>query len=125
MQPHLEGLGQRELLDRFARGLNALWSRAELSLGATHLKAVSRRVLEQASLGHPPLSGVEIEDRGPAFEIERPPLCDSTSEELRAASAELLEALVAVFGELSGHALCAPLRSAVEAALRPDELERT
>jgi hypothetical protein len=98
-------LAQPALLDLFERALDALWRRANMSLGEMTLMAIVDRVLHQGCEQFPHLAQLKVETNGVHFGALRHSVQGLDREQLEESLVFLVYELMRVFGSLTGEIL--------------------
>lgn len=102
-----ESLSSKALIERFAQAWDALWSRAELTLGDITARSASQRVLAGAAEKFPALAPLRVDDWEASFDG----LLEDGDGRLREALACLLTEALALLGHLSGGILTPALHA--------------
>lgn len=110
-----EGLPPEKRLERFAEAWDALWGRAELTLGDITARSASQRVLANAAEEFPSLSPLRVEDWAATFEGLR----EGSKPRLREALGFLLTEALALLSHLSGGILTPALHALLRGAAVP------
>ncbi|MCM2303068.1 MAG: AAA family ATPase [Elusimicrobia bacterium] len=97
----------KEVIERFARTWDALWRRAEATLGDITVKSASQRVLAGAAERYPALAPLRVDDWEASFDC----LLADGDGRLREALAFLLSETLGLLGHLSGGILTPALHS--------------
>lgn len=110
-----EGTPSKELIEGFARTWDALWRRAELTLGDITARSASQRVLAGAAEKFPALAPLRVDDWEASFDS----LLEDGDGRLREALAFLLAEALALLGHLSGGILTPALHGLLSGRAEP------
>ena len=115
-------LSQQELVDVFERVLDALWRRANLSLGEVTLMAIVDRVLHQGVEAYPHLAPLKVETSGAHFGALRGTAPEVAVPLLEESLVFLVGELLRVFGVLTGEILTPGLHAELlKVQVRPSD----
>jgi len=107
-----------QLLGRFEAGFDALWRRAQLTLGHVTLVAIVDRVLCNAAERIPLVSLLEVDDSGLRFEVFRPRIGELSREQLAEAAATIMAEFLTVLGQLTAEIMTPGLHAALSGVER-------
>ena len=105
------GPARAHLIGSFERAVNALWRRAEVTLGVVTLTAIVDRVLYTASERYPLLSTLKVEDAGVRFDEFREQGAATHDGYLVEAARFVLIEFLAVLGNLTAEILTPALHA--------------